>query len=358
MSAERAADRSVERPGAELFDWQQRAWRRLLAQQRAGRTPHAMLLHGPVGIGKGPLAMYLAASRLCHRPGDQGQPCLACAGCKLFRAGSHPDFRLVAAEAGKRAIRVDQVRGLIDWLAHRPHFAGPKVLVMPAAEQMNLAAANALLKTLEEPAGDALLLLVSARPSGLPATIRSRCQALPLARPARADALAWLADRAASEGLPSGGAAGPAQAPASNGALELALALAGGAPLGALQALRDGLIEPYSALLQDIAGVAGGGLDPVAVAERWAKQDAVRVLGWMLAAGQAMIRSRMLGATLEEPALQGLTMRGSAQTLFAQVDRIALALAQVNGGRNPNIQLLMESLFIPWQSIGAPRKAG
>ena len=338
---------TLDRPLPEVLPWHAASWRQLLAQQRSGRVPHALLLHGPTGTGKLRFAYYLALSRLCRQADEQGRPCGQCSACKLFQAGSHPDFRLVEAAPGKRVIRVHQVRAVSDWVVQRPHYGGPKLLLLPVAEQMNPAAANALLKTLEEPVGDTLIVLVSARPAGLLATIRSRCQALALSAPDAAQALAWLRQQAEVEGLATGASTGDA-----GGDPVLALALGGGAPLSALQALRDDLVQPFTVLLTDIIEVARG-KDPITAAEYWSKQETNRVVGWMLEMVQAMIRIRMGGDPLAWEPLRELAGACPVRPLFEQLDRLGASQAQMNAGQNPNPQLLMESLFIPWQAIVA-----
>ena len=342
MTARRTREKPAASPSpSEVMPWHQGQWQRLLAQQQAGRVPHALLLRGPIGVGKARFGRYLANSRLCMAPGEQGRPCGQCRACVQFQSGSHPDFQVAEPEEGKRVIAVDRIRGIIAWLSKRPHYPGPKLLLFPAADRMNIASANALLKTLEEPAGDTLILLVSARPAGLPATIRSRCQALTLPAPKRAQALAWIAEQAGADGHGQEDAV-------------MALDLAAGAPLAAMVLLQEGLVASFTELFDDITGVAGGGKDPVAAAERWYKQDNNRVINWMLEGVQAMIHSKLSGLPGRLANLGSLAGASETQALFGHLDRLTAALAQMNAGLNPNKQLLMESLFIPWQT-GRPR---
>ncbi len=173
--------------------------------------PHALLIHGPQGIGKLQLAERLAQARLCESPDPGGEPCGSCPGCRWFAAGSHPDFRLVEPEALARApavadddpapartakpsveIKVDQIRALDEFLNLQSHRGGARVALIHPAEAMNPNAANALLKGLEEPPGRAQFVLVSHRPAQLLATVRSRCVAVPAAMPDPGEAQAWL----------------------------------------------------------------------------------------------------------------------------------------------------------------------
>jgi DNA polymerase III subunit delta' len=184
---------------------------------RAGRFPHALLVHGARGTGKLALAERLAQFLLCE---DRAHaPCGACDGCRWFGSGSHPDFRRVEPEAlakespiepeegadsaAKRAkpsteIKIEQVRELAGFLNLRSHREGRRVALVHPAEAMNPNAANALLKGLEEPPPAAVFLLVSHRPSQLLPTIRSRCVALAVPIPQRPAAIQWLAEQGVS----------------------------------------------------------------------------------------------------------------------------------------------------------------
>jgi DNA polymerase-3 subunit delta' len=216
-------------PWEALPPWQEAAAARTLAE--GTRWPHALLIAGPQGLGKRLLALHLAQALLCEAPRSDGRACGTCVGCRLVERRSHPDLRLIEPvvydEDGNAtpvdAITVEPIRDLIEFALLSSHRGGAKVAVVVPADALNAAAANALLKTLEEPPPRTYLLLVSHRPGRLPATIVSRCRRLPLAMPDAALASAWLA------GL---GIADPG----------LVLAQAGGAPLLA-RALADGAMQ-------------------------------------------------------------------------------------------------------------------
>jgi DNA polymerase III subunit delta' len=171
------------------------------------RFPQALLIEGPEGIGKGVLAMRVARARLCEAPAADGSACGACASCDYVAAGQHPDLRVVEPvvydEEGNATpqdvIRIDAIRDLTEWSQVTSHRRGAKIAVIAPAEAMHYAAANALLKTLEEPPAGTSLLLVSHQPGRLPATIRSRClrQVVPLPPPDLARA--WLAENGVAE---------------------------------------------------------------------------------------------------------------------------------------------------------------
>lgn len=203
-----------------IFPWQEKVWQ--LLHSRSETLPHALLIHGPAGIGKLALAEHFAQRLLCEATDQAKAPCGNCDGCRWFNAGSHPDFRRLepeslarrteaaedadeAATAPTKAakpsteIKVDQIRALDGFLNLRSHRGGRRIALVHPAEQMNPNAANALLKGLEEPPAGAFFLLVSHRPARLLATIRSRCVGLPVAVPDAGAAKSWLAGQGATD---------------------------------------------------------------------------------------------------------------------------------------------------------------
>ncbi len=193
------------------------------ALERRATWPHALLLHGPAGIGKEALALAFAQALLCEAPRADGRACGECPSCRYATAGQHPDLMRVTQVSfdddgepvTKETIGVDRIRDVTSFTQLTAHRQRAKVVVIAPAERMNANAANALLKTLEEPPAATYLMLVTAAPGRLPATIVSRCRKLPFGYPAAEAVLPWLAAR---------GLADPA----------LALAQAGGAPFAAL----------------------------------------------------------------------------------------------------------------------------
>ena len=181
--------------------WQHDVYARLERSLREGRLAHALLFAGPARMGKAEVAQALAARLLCQSPRDDGLACGECRACHFLAAGTHPDFQHITFEPAEKGDKlrselvVDQIRRLGEWFSKTPRFGGAQVVVVEPAEALNVAAANALLKTLEEPAGHRYLLLVTSRPGRLPATIRSRCQRLEFALPTREVAKAWLVAR-------------------------------------------------------------------------------------------------------------------------------------------------------------------
>jgi DNA polymerase-3 subunit delta' len=183
---------------AQDMPWLAKAWAAVQHRLAEDRLPHALLVAGERGVGKRAWAEAVAGLLLCDNRQDRGNgnlvACGQCKQCELLQAGSHPDMRIYAPEKS-RMVKVDQVRALSTFAVASPQVAHRKVAIIDRADQLNINAANALLKTLEEPLPDVTLLLL--QESGRPVlpTIRSRCQALTIPVPAEDQAQAWLAGR-------------------------------------------------------------------------------------------------------------------------------------------------------------------
>ena len=155
--------------------------RRLRRLLETDRLPHALLFSGPEGVGKRRTAEALAATLLCSSPAA-GHPCGTCESCRAFSRGIHPDFFFVVPEAvgkGARSIRIEAMRALGSALARPPELAPRQVALIDDAQRMNEAAANSFLKTLEEPTGDVVFLLVTGMRAALLDTVVSRCLEIP-----------------------------------------------------------------------------------------------------------------------------------------------------------------------------------
>jgi DNA polymerase-3 subunit delta' len=336
----------------ELLPWQQDLWARMWSAVDAGRLPHAFLIHGPSGLGKEHFARMFAEGLLC-RNAQQGRACGACDSCILLRAGSHPDLHCCEPENSdgnsdreKGSIGVDQIRALCHFLSLTPHQRRRKIVIMPAAHRMNINAANALLKTLEEPPETGLLLLVTEHPSRLPATVLSRCQRLRCSPPATDVAEAWLAQRCPKGTDP-----------------RLLLALAGGSPLAAADLIgkAEGL-ERRDAMLTELEALAAGRSDPVTIAAAWLKFGARESLYWLYHWLADMLRldaglaPTHIAGTASEARVRNLARAVPADELHRALQLTEKSLRLVEG--QSNAQLLLEDVLIVWSTAAgraAPR---
>jgi len=334
---------------------------------------HALLISGVPGVAKREFAFALSQLLLCARPqlhdggdgGDAGaNACGQCRNCALFRAGTHPDFHMLTTEleradgrialaaqyceryqdAGareKRAkpgkiIAVDQVRLLIDRFLMHAHTSARKVALLMPAERMNINAANALLKLLEEPPANSFLILVSALPGQLPATVRSRCMRIPIAPPPPADAADWLQAR-----LPDAGLA------------PMLLDAAGDGPLDALKLHADGFLELQTQFLGDIARMMRGASGALEIAAKFLRHDFVHLLDWLQRLCCGLIRAN---AGVDAPHWRGQLHLRAGQfppaPLFALFDQIAYYRSIAPAPLNE--QLAVEELTLALQRAVRP----
>lgn len=319
----------------ENLPWLEPYWRHLLACLSVGRVPQVLLIGGNAGMGKMPLARALAQRLLCRQPGDFA--CGQCASCHLFDAQTHPDFLVVEpAEPGK-AIAIDAIRGLIGTLSLKPQYCGYRVVILAAAHHMNSAAANSLLKTLEEPDEHTIMLLLTESPSSLPATILSRCQRMSITIRDQGRMIDWLEDQ---------GVAGQA---------EILLAMAQGAPLRALTLAQEGLIERRRDFFADWLNVGCRGAEPVLVADDWAKFSGDTLMEWLISWVMDLIRlcAAPNCRTLNNPdltqSLQAMAKQLKLKDIFGFLDLLNTTRRGLTG--QINRQLAMEELLIHWSQV-------
>lgn len=324
-------------PLATPLPWQEPLWRHFLALHRAERLPHALLLSGPHGVGKQRFAEALLGYLLCASPGEVA--CGQCHGCRMLASGYHPDLLRVSPEEGKRQIRIDPIRGVNAFVAQTAQQGGHRVIVLSPAEAMNVAAANALLKSLEEPGARTLFLLLADVPSRMLATIRSRCQHWSLPLPEAEQSLGWLTEQLDS-----------------HQEAEFWWQVSGGLPLLAAElaapesrALRKQLHETFDALVR--------GAEPVAEAARLDRQSLEAILWYGIAWLEDLIRLGLSGETgqvrnldllpLYRQAVKNARVQDWFRLLdFAREQRRLLAV-----GGNPNPQLVLEAWLVRWSTL-------
>ncbi len=261
----------------------------------AGRLPHALLIHEAPGAGGEWLAGWAARMVLCSNPAEA--PCGRCASCQRVAQEQHPDLTVVRPIEASTQIRIEQVRDLAAELALTAHQGGYKVGILSPADSMNRFAANALLKTLEEPPQGTLLILVASQPSRLPATILSRCQRVRVRAPEPAQAIAWLeATR------------GPAD-------WARVLTVLGMAPMSAAAADPAAVVDVAAEVRRGLEEAAAGGGDPVATAERWARSELPLRLGCVENWLTERIRGQAGAGTLFTEVRPGAHPRGHAVSL-------------------------------------------
>jgi len=310
----------------------ERAVARLVRSAADDRVPGAILLLGPPGIGKRAVAEALATRLVCAAPVD-GDACGACAQCTRVAAGTHPDVRIVVRDEERRDVRIEQVRELSRWLALQPLMATRKVAIVDDAHCLNEHGQNALLKTLEEPPGRSVLILVSSSAALLLPTVRSRCQLVRL-DPLPAETVARVlvargvaAERAAQLAALADGS--PGRALAMEGEPETR---ARERVLEALSRLRELDAKALSDLAQELSR---GPLDAaLATAVGWYRD----VLDTALAANRPL---RNPGAA---PAVRAAAARLSPPALLRQLEAVCDTILDLE--KNANRMLSFETMLL------------
>ena len=308
----------------EMLPWQAPQHEQLAAQMRADQVPHALLFAGPRHVGKDRFAEDFCKLLLCESPAG-GVHCGLCKACGLTEAGSHGDFRRLQPEASSRVIKIDQVRAAVEFAYKTAAFGGRKVLLISPAEALNVNAANALLKCLEEPPPGTHIILVSHQPQALPATIRSRCQIIRFPCPPEDASLRWLACMIEGRGA------------------EDALAADEGRPLLALILHREEQVDRVAQLGIALDALLSGNLSAAVAAQAMDGEDLTENLARLSLCLRNRIRQQMCSGAVT----------GDVRALFRTLDELQGYQRAEARGSNPNAPLVVDTLL----SGVAPRRA-
>lgn len=327
------------------YPWQSQIWTRLLGMRT--RLPHSALLAGSKGIGKRAIAQAWAQSLLCESPMQDGDACGHCEACHWMAAGTHPDFMYLTLQEKEtkegeikiaKEIVVDQAREAVEFVHLSTYRAGRRVVLIQPAEALNNAAANALLKVLEEPPINTLFILLSHQPRQLLPTILSRCHKLDMGLPNSADMQSWLAQHKLDSH---------------------ALAWTGGAPLAALEARESGDLETRHWMAEALADPKT--MDSVTLAEAWNKKVPAQVwhqvsYKWLLdllACSQGVLPT--FNPDYTRP-LQALAKQVNLATLLELTRQESISGRWVEHPLNR--QMLMEAWMIEYNRIFEGRQHG
>jgi DNA polymerase-3 subunit delta' len=322
-----------------LCPWLRPALNQLEAALATERFGHAWLIAGPPGIGKVNLALVFAHRVLARSTATAPQDLDAAAAVAAMRdrhapADHHPDLHWVYPEEDKRTIAVEQVRAAADSLNLKSHRGGAKVVLIEPADDMTPSAANALLKTLEEPSDETFLLLVSHQPERLPATIRSRCQRLNVARPSQGEVARWLeSDPEELAGL---------------------WRLTGGSPLQAAALFVANDQHIIKKLSDELTLVYSDRIEVGEVAGAWVEAGPALALTWLTHELNRHIRARLTtsdSTSVTDPA-GGALHNGFGELtltrLFEQYDAAERLLNQLGSGLN--IELALQAMLLGFRS--------
>jgi len=314
--------------------WQKQRWDSLFAQVNSNRLPHALLFSGVEGLGKKHFALTFVRALLC-KDKSKTLPCGSCKSCLLFQSETHPDFLLLEPEGKSLTIKVDQVREVVKLLAQTAQQGGCKCVVISPAETMNTNACNALLKSLEEPQGDAYIILVSASPSRLLATVRSRCQTISFSQPDENIAVQWLK-------------------PLIEGDAEALLGEYGGAPCAALAAYKEGALNLKQALAETLLGLISGKITTSEGNKALGDMELIdifdNILNWL----GDILAYQLAGKDVEHGTSKILlTSLGNVNSewLFRFRDKLLEVKRLLQSSANPNKQLVIDELLMDLQAI-------
>ncbi|MDE2388678.1 MAG: DNA polymerase III subunit delta' [Betaproteobacteria bacterium] len=339
----------------EIYPWQQTFWQKLLHSRRF--WGHALLLKGKQGTGKYDFARRLAQSLLCTEPAAGQQACGRCASCGWFEQGGHPNFYQIVPEAfsavagesarkeesdeksgatakksASQQIGIEQIRKLNDFVYLTGHQGGYKIVLIYPAEAMNTAAANALLKKLEEPPPDVLFILVTHQAQHLLPTVRSRCQQLAMPLPDVAASVAWLRQQGISDP-------------------EECLAAAGYAPLSALLLAQGGDAANFEQFVRHIADPKR--LDPLLLADALQQSSLPVVVNWLQKWCYDLVSYRTTGKVRyflkQLPAIQALSNQLNPLACGAFARELNNKQKLAHHPLNP--RLFLEDLFIAYAAM-------
>ena len=314
---------------SELYPWQQDTWQNWQHYLTQSKVPHAVLLHGRIGCGVNDFALRLCCSLLCYSD-NNSKPCLACEGCRLFLANNHPDYLIVEAERDQ--IKVEQVRHAINFLQLSRHYPNYKIVFIKEVDKLNYAAANSLLKTLEEPPAESIILMTCRQPSTLTPTIRSRCHRIYIKEPGT-EAIAWLASEMSI----------------SEEAAKQKLMLANNSPLIALGQTSD---KPNKLLFyQELGQWIAKQLTTHDFVDHWYDKPADEIQQWLLEHLQHTItkQAKEIAANQIDPASTDATTNLLYWLYQRQIERCRFAK------QNINPRLLLEGGLLEWRKANHNR---
>ncbi len=321
------------------FPWLKPEINRLQRYIQQRRIPQALLITGAKGLGKLHLARSFVQEVLCMSP-ENKTACGICQSCKLLQANSHPDYLQIEPESPDKAIGIAIIRQLINQLTLKPQFDGQRIVLIKSADRLNTASANAFLKCLEEPSVRTSFILISEQPYNLPATIRSRCQSVCIARPDKQLVLSWMRQQDLKNDT------------------ELLLNLAQGSPLVAQHLFEQEAIDYRKSCFQLWLAISQNKKNAVSVAEEWSQYEKskmdllfVWLISWVVDVIKLtyFVDSSQLNNPDISSDLQELAERLNLKGLFKYYDYLLQSRSLLD--LQLNKQLLFEDILIQWSQL-------
>jgi DNA polymerase III subunit delta' len=329
-----------------VFPWQKEQWQQIWRAKQENRLPHALLFVGMTGTGKSHFVESYIRAQYCQHPGHTAKITACemiddrcnCHSCRLITGRAHPNILWIEPEKAGSIIKVDQVRDVSEFINQTSLQGEHRFVIINPANAMNLNAANALLKTLEEPSSGSMLILISDQASHLPATILSRCQRMHFPRPPTELALTWLTK----------------QLPINSPDPELLLRLANGAPLAAMQLVEQQILSGRLALLQTLYSLSQPQADPIKSAVTIQDLDSIQFLDFILSWIIDLLRLQW-GCNASDMTnkdfttqLTNLHKRVSLKQIIQYMNYLQQLRGQISIGINLNKQLMVENVLVRW----------
>jgi DNA polymerase III subunit delta' len=318
-----------------FYPWQQHQWQHLLSRKKSGSFPHALLFTGNAGIGKFDFASLLAKLLLCQN-NRGGVSCNECVSCNLIQAKTHPDLLFIQPEEKDKAIKIDQIREMVLALNNTSQQGGQQIAIISPADSMNHAAANALLKTLEEPNSNVIFILVTNKPSLLPKTIVSRCQKVFFNNSDKITAKNWLSGVVTADQN-----------------IDLLLSLTTNAPLQALKMINDGEVQQRTIFINKFCDFCAGNTRGVAFAADCSDIDIPIILKYLssiiydLLKLKADINTDIINIDIRNKLL-ALTSKFTNTKLHLLYKDLLQVSRYLDKKVNFNKQLVLENIFLRW----------
>lgn len=247
------------------YFWHEKTWEQFTNARSKNHLPHAILLSGSRGVGKLIFAEKIIKSLLCLNTDPATQlACNHCKACKTYESGANPDFKSIQVLEDKQQIGVDQIRKLSEFLTFSRSFDAYRVVLISPIEKMNQNATNSLLKSLEEPADNTVIILVVTHLSKVIPTIISRSQLLSIASPLKSQAVDWVKSHIEN----------PSRA-------EELLEISAGSPLLAIT-IDDEILNDRDEFAKDLLNIFNEDNSVTEIAKKWEKYDQAVLLDWQI----------------------------------------------------------------------------
>lgn len=320
-----------------MLPWQNDVWSLLAEYLSGGRPPQALLITGQSGLGKFHLAKQLSQTLVCQQRQDNGMACSNCLACQLFLAQTHPDTLIIQPEDSGKWITIKHIRELLEVLTLKPHYEQYRAVIINPAQQMNLAATNALLKCLEEPPKRTLIILVADRVASLTATIVSRCQQLSLKVPAIELTKHWLKSVDITDNI------------------DALINATAGMPFLIYRYANENLLATRKTCFANWCAIAKQQVSPIQIAKLWFMLATDDLLAWLQSWIVDLIKlqstqyntAMLVNTDLLKPLL-ALAEKLKTKDMFIFYDLLIISRQRLQTQLNK--QLIFEEILINWSS--------